>query len=496
MGTNEKEKKYHAINKSMLTCYTIVALVLTVAYVLEFVKGNRTLGYLLLFLAILYVPYIATLVVYKKNPDSWLVRKIAAYGYGGFYAFVLLTSTSDMAFAYIVPMLIALQAYQERKMTIRVGVVVVLINAASVVQKIMSGNTSAADISNYEIQIALMALVALFGVITATFLQKEEKEKLDAIQRDAERIQELLSNIVTVTGKVCDQVEEIHGQSKAMEEDGNTSKAAISDIVSGANDLTTTIQDEITMTETITNLTTQLDEIVVSMKETFAKTSEVTQTGNQGVIQLGKASESSKSAGNQVKDSMDTLIEKNQAAMEILGMIGSITNQTSLLALNASIEAARAGDAGKGFAVVAEEIKKLAEDTQEATGKIGAIFGELEEQIQLAVDNVNILLDANAEQMNLVKDTYETFVAIKEDIDNVSGQVNTQSTHMEKIIDSNNEINQCVESLSAFSEELLANSENTKVLTDRSIDGTINISRLLDDVMVEIRELQSLVEKE
>lgn len=495
MGTNEKEKKYHAINKSMLTCYTIVAIVLTVSYILELVKGSRSLGYIILFLIVLYMPYMATMIVYKKNPDSYLVKKIAAYGYGGFYAFVLFTTTSDMAFAYIVPMLIAVQAYQERKLTTRVGVVVVLVNAVSVALKISQGRTAPEDITSYEIQIALMALVALFGVITASFLQQEEKEKLDEIRRDTNRIQELLTNIVSVTGKVCNQVEEIHVQSKTMEEDGYTSRAAISDIVSGANDLTSTIQAEITMTETITNLTTELNQIVASMKETFAQTSEITQTGNQGVVQLGKASESSKSAGNHVKESMDTLIVKNQAAMEILGMIGSITNQTSLLALNASIEAARAGEAGKGFAVVAEEIKKLAEDTQEATNKIGAIFGELEEQIKLAVDNVNVLLDTNDEQMNLVKNTYETFVAIKEDIDNVSEQISVQSSHMVKIMDSNNEINQCVESLSAFSEELLANSENTKGLTDRSIDGTLTISGLLDEVMVEIRELQSLVEE-
>ena len=495
MATKATEKNFRFSNRAMMTCYLVVSLVLALAYVLEWVKGNRSLTYLIICILVLMAPYFISLFMYKRNANSPYVKKVVGYGYGLFYTFAMFTTISDMTFVYCIPMIVALQVYQDRKFTFRVGMAAVAVNLVTIGVRISKGETSANDITNYEIMIALMVMVAVFSVIASAFLEKNEKEKLDAIEKDHNRIQELLQNIIATSEQLCIRVEDINSQSKVMEQDGNTSKQAITDIVNGTNELTSTIQSEIAMTETITRLTSELDGIVRTMQEIFAKTSEVTQVGNKDVILLKEASAASQTAGNHVKESMDTLILKNQAAVEILGMIGKITNQTSLLALNASNESARAGEAGKGFAVVADEIKKLAEDTQGATEKIGSIFGELEEQIKLAVENVNILLNNNEEQVSLVTETEETFGKIKTDIDTANEHVKTQSSHMDKIMESNNEINQCVESLSAFSEELLANTENTKTLTDKNIEGTMNISRLLDEAMEEINVLQSMVEQ-
>ena len=102
------------------------------------------------------------------------------------------------------------------------------------------------------------------------------------------------------------------------------------------------------------------------------------------------------------------------------------------------------------------------------------------------------LISTNENQMELVEQTKVSFEQIKEEINHVSQEIDKEYMYMEKVTASNNEIDQHVEKLSAFSEELFANTENTQELSNQTIQGTDQISRLLEQVMVEVQGLQAL----
>ena len=117
---------------------------------------------------------------------------------------------------------------------------------------------------------------------------------------------------------------------------------------------------------------------------------------------------------------------QTENTLKMTELIMNISKQTNLLALNASIEAARAGDAGRGFSVVAEEVRKLADSSQEAVGKIVEALGSMEKasaNIEEKIKTINLLIERQAEGM---KEIHTSVVQAKE----VSGDIEKLTKNM------------------------------------------------------------------
>lgn len=487
-----KEKVF--TNKKLLWCYGVISAVLFFAYLLELVKGNRTAGYIAVFCAILLIPLAVDILVYRNNPESELVRKIATYGYGLLYAFVLWTSVSNLAFVYVLPMLVAISMYQDKKFTLRVGIGAVLVNVVYIVLRFVQGGVTSGEIVNFEIEMAVMLLVVSFSFVTSKALGTVSAYRMGLIEAEKEKTDGMLDKIISATDSLCNDIVDINQESRQMADQGENSKVAVAQMVSGTGELAETIQRQLQMTENINELTNAAGDLIMQIKEQFENTTQITNEGNGNMVELEAASENSKEVGRKVNETMNELTEKTTEAREILSMIAGITRQTAMLALNASIEAARAGEAGAGFAVVAEQIKQLAGETQKATENISNIVSSLAEQADKAGSSVDSLIATNENQMELVERTKVSFDRIRTEIARISERIDTEYAYMGKVTTSNNEINQHVERLSAFSEELLANTENTQELSDQTIQGTERINRLLDSVMAEVQGLQGLID--
>lgn len=488
---NEKQ----LTNQRFLVCYGTIIGILLLAYILEVVKGNRTPGYLALFCVILVIPYAASMALYLKKKEHKLIKYVGTIGYMVLYGFVLLTSDSVLAFTYILPMLAALTLFQDGLLSITAGTVAVLINVVYIAMDAISqgSSMSAADIVDHEIEFAAVLLVDGFCVVAAKNLGRISAFKLRELAKEKERTGEILDKMTSATGALVTKISDIDTESKNMTTQGENSKNAIDEIVTGANELAETIQRQLEMTENIGSQTESAVQISAQIGEQFKETLKTAEVGNQDIEQLRKVSELSEKAGNDVSATMTNLLNQIEEANKILQMIAGITTQTTLLALNASIEAAHAGEAGKGFAVVADEIKNLASGTEQATHQIKTILADLTEQADEAGKSVDSLVEANKTQAQLVEKTGAAFEQIRDDIDRVSGDMNVQQTGMNQVMTSNHEIIQYVESLSAFSEELLANIENTRTLTDDTIEGTRKVSALLDEAMQEVDVLKTMV---
>ena len=142
--------------------------------------------------------------------------------------------------------------------------------------------------------------------------------------------------------------------------------------------------------------------VATAAEELTASIQEIGQQVSQATEVVGRASTAAQSTNDQIGG----LAASAQKIGDVVGMISEIAEQTNLLALNATIEAARAGEAGKGFAVVASEVKELAEQTAKATGEIG----EQVDEIQTATNDAVTAIQAITETMEEVN-TYTTTIA-------------------------------------------------------------------------------------
>jgi methyl-accepting chemotaxis protein len=162
------------------------------------------------------------------------------------------------------------------------------------------------------------------------------------------------------------------------------------------------------------------------------------------------------------------MVDKTLNAQNIVETIASIASQTNLLALNAAIEAARAGESGKGFAVVADEIRKLAEESNSASSKIGEMLNEVMQKADASKQNVEIVS--------------ESFVKLNDETNSISDNF----SDIQKAI---NSIGEDSETLSSLSEEQSASAEEIAAAMTTSV-------KALDSTLGHIRENAETINKE
>ena len=319
----------------------------------------------------------------------------------------------------------------------------------------------------------------------------------DEIGRVGQSFNQMMEQIAKLASQNNSSAEEVLTTSEQLVKASNTTSLharevamATGEIAGGAASLAAEAERSYRNVEIIGNKMIEVNEINTVMDTSAEKVIAVSNQGTELMKLLVEQSEATVEMINRIQDNSTKLRESTHLIRSILSPMIAVNKQTNILALNASIEAVRAGAAGRGFIVIADEIRQLANQSNQSIQSVSKIIEEIGLNIENTVEFVNEAAPLFREQISSVRESSTIYASVKEEMERFIGHINESTTSIVELIDFQRQLGDSMASVSSIVQQTNASTQEVASMSSQQFivsEELVVLSGKLEELAEELK---------
>ncbi|MDD6194572.1 MAG: methyl-accepting chemotaxis protein [Lachnospiraceae bacterium] len=426
------------------------------------------------------IGYIALAVIYVKQRGTFWGMYNCLYVLLFIYILGFWTTNNTYVYALMYPIAMTVIFIMDSTLGMRGIVAAITVNIIYVVIHFI--RCGLGDWQQTISQLILAIVACVISGITIMTLDKHNRENIDDLQDTAAANLETSNKVVGASNNISTQLDDAQDLISSLTSSIDLNNDSMSEIADSMRQTAEAIEHQTAMTSEIQDNLQNAENLANHMQESSTHTMEVV---GEGTALLNELKVQSQKTGEINETTRQTTNELNERIKEVANIITTITNisdDTTLLSLNASIEAARAGEAGKGFAVVADEIRKLSEETRNSAAQIADIINKLVEDVENASKNMELSAKSAEQQSEMIETTSEKFDVVYAEVKSLANDVDGITAEVNGIVKANTMIMDSITNLSATSEEISSVSDSSLEIANSSKAYMEQMNAVLNDI--------------
>lgn len=337
------------------------------------------------------------------------------------------------------------------------------------------------------------------GDLTVHTIQYQANDEIGDLVKAFTIMTGNLRSLVAQVAKSSEQVaaasEELTASSEQSAQAAGQVAETISNVATGASHQVEAVGQAVSVVQEMRSAINHIASNSNKVSEKSGETARAAAAGGEAVLQATNQMQIIKNSVTQSAQVVGELGERSQQIGEIVAVISGIAGQTNLLALNAAIEAARAGEQGRGFAVVADEVRKLAEQSHEAAQKISTIIRDIQSETNIAVMTMNQGTAEVAHGTEVISATGDRFNFIVTMVQQLNSEIQEISAATEELSASSDEVVRSVDSVRTVASDTAANTQTISAAAEEQSASMEEIASSSQALAHMGSELQTVVSK-
>ncbi len=333
-------------------------------------------------------------------------------------------------------------------------------------------------------QLSEMAEEISRGNLDVTMIDANSKDEIAHLSRSFNRMADNLRNLIQTVKQASENLASSSEQLLASAEQTNEAtqqvSSSIDEIATGADTQLRQVQDSTIAISTISDGIQAIATTSSTVAKASIETTNKAQLGESAINQAVTQMRTIEGNVTRTSHSLQTLDERSKEIEKIVVAITAISSQTNLLALNAAIEAARAGEHGKGFAVVADEVRKLAEQSNQSATQITQLIQSIQADTQATVNQMNVVSEDVLSGVTIIENSGIAFKDILDSAQSVASKVQEVSAISEQIASS--------------TEQVTASFEDVNQITELATTKTQTVAGLAEEQSASMQEITASAE--